>query len=288
MKPEDAHNRLIDFQNAAIPQGEVHITGGEPFLDFNYLLRILEGVSGTGYSGFGFVETNAFWAINDKICEDRLLKIKALGTQRVCISSDIFHQEFVPKENVLRLVDAAHKIIGLESVILRWPNGLKEEKHIGQMTPEQVQNYLFNPMRDFRVRLVGRASNKLDRYVPKYSADHFAQSPCFEKIFGSGHYHFDLNNNLVPGIGCLTMGNSVDGTLLQLIKSVNRQDNPFLHWLAEEGPSGEFLRYAKERGYPQVTGGYGDKCQLCYGIRKWLYKTKQATSELAAAEAYQG
>ncbi len=49
----------------------VHIGGGEPFLDFDGLLALVEAATGAGIS-VEYIETNAYWATDQPLVERRL------------------------------------------------------------------------------------------------------------------------------------------------------------------------------------------------------------------------
>ncbi len=286
MSLEDARRNLLSFREEEIPKEEVHITGGEPFLDINYLIDILNVAHQAGYSGFGFVETNAFWATDQQKCERVLETIKRLGVEKLCISADIFHQEFVPISKVRRLVENSYRILGANSVMLRWPKGLELAKHIGEMSDEEIKEYILNPNREFRTRIVGRGATDLVNFLPKKPAEDFRDSPCFEKIVGTGHYHFDLHNDLIPGIGCVILGNSSNQTLREIIDGVSEENNPIFASLSREGPAGDLLNQAKARGYKELEQGYCDKCHLCFDIKKHLKRKGHQTNEVGPNEAY--
>jgi len=115
----------------------VHIGGGEPFLDIDGLIMLLETASQQGIA-VDYIETNAFWAKD----EDRALKylraLKAVGVDTqvawassqasspsnsrrerpgsaqaerpaLCISLDPFHAEFVPPELPVKLAEICRK-----------------------------------------------------------------------------------------------------------------------------------------------------------------------------------
>ncbi len=282
----DAKRHLQSFKEEGIPKEEVHITGGEPFIDLDYLVSILDVAQEAGYSGFGFVETNAFWATNQEKCKRILETIKKRGVEKLCISSDIFHQEFIPLSNVKRLVENCYEVIGPNSIMLRWQGGLDLKKHIGEMTETEIKEYILNPNREFRTRIVGRGTKTLADFLPRQKAENFKDSPCFEKMVGSGHYHFDLHNDLIPGIGCIILGNASNRTLRELLNNVSEENNPMFEMLSKEGPAGRFLAQANTKGYRELEKGYCDKCHLCFDIKKHIVSLGNSTKEIGPKEAY--
>jgi len=78
MEPQEAREYLREFSQTKIPKQEIHITGGEPFLDFGHLCSILEECRDSPFKGTGFSETNAFWATTESVCIKRLEKNKRI------------------------------------------------------------------------------------------------------------------------------------------------------------------------------------------------------------------
>jgi len=98
----------------------IHITGGEPFLYWDRLEEILKEAEKQNLGKVDLIETNGFWATNEKIIRQRLKRLVELGMHRLKISTDPFHQEYVDIELVRRLAEIATKILGHERVLVRW------------------------------------------------------------------------------------------------------------------------------------------------------------------------
>lgn len=56
----------------------LHITGGEPFLNFDLLCKAVEISSGFGIPSL-FVETNCFWCIDDETTREKLVLLQDKG-----------------------------------------------------------------------------------------------------------------------------------------------------------------------------------------------------------------
>ena len=102
-----------------------HIGGGEPFLDFDGLLALVEAMTDAGI-GIDYIETNAFWAESDD-AERRLRELlrvsvsasasanananantntnASAGADTLCISVDPFHAEYIPAGHPLLLAE---------------------------------------------------------------------------------------------------------------------------------------------------------------------------------------
>ena len=85
--PEKAGLMTVDtaihawrFLEALAGEGaRVHLTGGEPFLYWERLIEILEQARAEGLGKCDMVETNGFWAVNEKIATERLIILNDLG-----------------------------------------------------------------------------------------------------------------------------------------------------------------------------------------------------------------
>src|SRR4051812_7226471 len=88
--------RLMD-ETAAIDDGHdlfFHITGGEPFLDFELLREIVE--HGSQLGGSVSCVTNAYWARTSEIAARKLEPLRDAGLDVLSVSTSRFHQRFVP------------------------------------------------------------------------------------------------------------------------------------------------------------------------------------------------
>lgn len=105
MAVDTAINAWRGLKNIAGDEAKIHITGGEPFLYYEHLLEILKAAKRENLGLIDLIETNGFWAVDDKIIERRLKELDELGMQRLKISCDPFHQEYVDIELVRRLAE---------------------------------------------------------------------------------------------------------------------------------------------------------------------------------------
>jgi len=82
----------------------VHIGGGEPFLDFDGLIRLICILTDNGIP-VDYIETNAYWASDTGRVKTYLRELKRAGADALCISLDPFHAEYVPVGLPLLLAD---------------------------------------------------------------------------------------------------------------------------------------------------------------------------------------
>jgi len=108
-------------------EARIHLTGGEPFLYWDHLVEILREGRRQNLGPVDLIETNGFWATEEQLIAGRLSTLAALGMQRLKISVDPFHQEYVDIEPVRALAAAAKRLLGPDRVLVRWEKYLRGE-----------------------------------------------------------------------------------------------------------------------------------------------------------------
>lgn len=89
----------------------IGFTGGEPFLDYDRLKRLICLVNQIKKKSV--VYTNGFWCKDLETTKNRLETLKDLGLQTILTSIDSEHQKFVPIERIKNLLVVCKKI-GME------------------------------------------------------------------------------------------------------------------------------------------------------------------------------
>ena len=79
-------------------RAKIHLTGGEPFLYFETIEQILIEAKKQNFGPVDMIETNAFWATSEKIAREKISRLNELGINKLKISCDPFHQEYVDIE----------------------------------------------------------------------------------------------------------------------------------------------------------------------------------------------
>ena len=257
-------------------EGLVHITGGEPFDDFERLETILRKAQAEGLEGLEKIETNANWCTNENLVRERLERLRDLGLTKLQISTDVYHQEYVSSERVRMGVQMGQEVLGEERVLIRWQDFYKDPVLVGPMSkPERILAFL-RAMGQRRERLLGRAAEKLANLLPARVYDDFAGKNCKKNLLGVQHVHIDGSGNVFSGtcigiiIGKVKAG--PEGGLDKLWQGFDYREHPIISVLVEQGPVG-LLKSALEAGY-QPKPGYADKCHLCYEIRRFLFAKK--------------
>lgn len=283
------------------PHGcRVHVTGGEPFLDWQKLIDILQAAAKENLFADS-VETNGFWATDDAVIRDRLQALEAAGVRELAISADPFHQEFVPIERVRRLAAVAVALLGQDRVRVRWQDWLDSGCDVQAMNPQRREALFREWIASGRDRLNGRAAEMLADSLPLQPAEAFAGQNCREGILRSRHVHIGPDGNVTPGVCAgLSVGTTgvppvtsssheIPTTIGQVWNNLrgNFSKRPILGRLIESGPTA-LLQLMKEKGLPvpHIEKGFASKCHLCWMARTALAATGDYSDELAPLELY--
>ena len=100
---------ICDLINAISDKTNINtlmITGGEPFLRYNDLLRIAE--KGAKRNLKIKVVTNGYWGKNTKLAQNYINELAEAGLCQLTISVDKIHQEFIEEKNIENIIKAVH------------------------------------------------------------------------------------------------------------------------------------------------------------------------------------
>ncbi|OHB80385.1 MAG: hypothetical protein A2Z25_17055 [Planctomycetes bacterium RBG_16_55_9] len=152
---------------------KIHLTGGEAFLYWDHLQEVLRRAQGEKLGKVDLIETNGFWATSERIIRERLKRLDELGTVRLKISTDPFHQEYVDTEPLRRLTAIATEVLGPDRVLVRWQKYLDEPVEMKGLSPVEQEQQYFRAMKDYPCRFTGRAAGRLAELVAS------SMLPCF-------------------------------------------------------------------------------------------------------------
>jgi MoaA/NifB/PqqE/SkfB family radical SAM enzyme len=257
MRIEDA--MMLIRQAAEIGIKTISLTGGEPFLCFEKMLKICQYASQLGLEVN--VLTNCFWAKSEGTTTKKLRKLKNSGLGKITINADEFHQEFVPLDYVKRCFEVAQRmglIIELRCIVAENTKRMKYfADKIGALEKEGLI------MNEFPVTPIGRAS-ELDPEILLYSP---LMSPC---PFVLRLMAVEPNGNLSVccGVGGfsppLIVGNIKKHSLKKLIKEADQ--NLLYTCLKIYGPQ-TLLGIMREKSYhPIVASKHVDRCHVCFDL----------------------
>ena len=113
------------------------------------------------------IETNGFWALDEKIIAERLRILDGLGMRRLKISCDPFHQEYVDIEPVRRLAKFAKELLGQDRVLVRWEKYLENPVEMKNTNAAERDKQYIETLKDYPCRFTGRAAGHIARTYRK-------------------------------------------------------------------------------------------------------------------------
>lgn len=257
---------------AASPHGcRIHLTGGEPFGDWPRLAQIARRARQAGLGPLEKVETNGFWAREAAQITDRLRLLDEAGMEKLSISADPYHQQFVPIEHVRLLARVATDVLGSARVQVRWADWLAEGFDTDALSPARRAEIFAAFGRRGRERLSGRAAGLLSGATDLKPAGEFVDNSCHDALLRSKHVHVGPGGELMPGTcGGIVLGR-LDGrtTVAGIWRSLDRhwREMPVVGPLARGGPM-ELAAVEKLDQDPQAM--VAGKCALCWRSRRRL------------------
>ena len=178
---------------------KIHLTGGEPFLHWDHLVDILVEGRRQQLGPVDLVETNGFWATSDRLVEERLDTLMALGVQRLKISVDPFHQEYVDIKPAYTLACMALEMFGPDNVLVRWEKYLAKPVDMKELSADQRDRVYLDAFQEFPFRFAGRAADHLADLLASRPAEAFADIDCKTDFLGAKGVHIDPYGNVFSG-----------------------------------------------------------------------------------------
>ncbi len=261
---------------------KIHLTGGEAFLHWDHLLAIFKQSIREELGPVDLLETNGFWATDEKIIRDRLRRLIDLGLHRLKISVDPFHQEYVPTEPVRRLARIAKEMFGPNRVLVRWEKYLDEDHTTESVDRDAryIQTY-----RDFPFRFAGRAADHLGELLASNPLESFADIRCMADFLGAKGVHIDPYGNVFSGTcSGIILGNVTETPLEEIWRQFDPTQKAFIGTLCEQGPFG-LLEEARRLGYEPLSV-YAGKCHLCTHIRQFFFERGVFPETVGPADCY--
>ncbi|MHC5083281.1 MAG: radical SAM protein [Planctomycetota bacterium] len=278
----NAWKSLIAISGAG---ARVHITGGEPFLYFDRMLDILKSAQNEGLAGLDYIETNGSWAACDKNVTEKIRLLNDRGMNRLKISWDPFHEEFVRIDRVKRLISIARDILDHENVLVRWEKHLDHPTGIADMNPDQKKHIYRQALDTDSCRFTGRASDLLAEMSATHPPEYFQNKNCKNALLASKGVHIDPAGNVFNGqCSGMIVGNVHEKPLHELWKSFEPDTQPFWKTLYHHGPAG-FIDQAVADGY-QLRSAYASKCHLCADIRRFFFDKRLNWPIIGPLECY--
>ncbi len=286
MPVETCLNAWRSLQILAGAEAKIHLTGGEPFLYWDHLVEILRKGKEQSLGPVDLIETNGFWSTDDRLIADRLTTLVELGVQRLKVSVDPFHQEYVAIEPARRLAAAAKRMLGPDRVLVRWEKYLDDcGLRIADCGLAERDRVYVEAYRDYPFRFNGRAAGHLAGLLASRPAEAFGRVNCLAGFLGAKGVHIDPYGNVFSGTcSGIILGNTCRMPLEEIWKAFHPELIELVRILCETGPFG-LLEKAKSLGYEELPA-YADKCHLCTHIRQFLFEHGQDASVIGPVDCY--
>lgn len=265
----------------------LHLTGGEPFLNFELLLKATRILKEYGIPST-FVETNCFWCVNEEATREKLVKLKNAGLNGLLVSVNPFILEQVPFERTERAIRIGGEVFGDNLMIYQkffyWQFrslNVKGVLPLGEYLKKAGVDSLYHA----ELLPMGRAAYELRGLFKKYPAKRFFGASCKEELTRGWHFHVDNYCNYITGYcGGISLGDARN--LDSLIQGgVDLDDHPILNALIEDIEN-LYEIAVKDFGYRERGEGYISKCHLCLDIRKHITEATKEFNELKPLEFY--
>ncbi len=294
MTADDACQYLKNVNEYAPSQRGLHIGGGEPFLDFDLTLKIVE-LCVENRVPLQYVETNASWCDSDDKTAKMLTELRDSGLPALLISASPFHNEFIPFEDTERAVRIAMDIFGEYNVIV-YTNYYYQQLSQFDKTKKLPFNRYINTtgrekaaqdfVREYHLIPCGRAITRLGYLYERKPASVFFNQNCQPEFQNPNHIHIDPAGNYIPSFCAgISLGNARD--LGKIYKGIDLQKFPILEILSTQGVEG-LLKFGKDQfNYVERPAGYIAKCDLCQDIRQLITSITDQFAELTPVEFYQ-
>ena len=255
-----------------------HLSGGEVMLQPSKFYAIISEIR-KYFTGDLGMSTNAFWAKTLHQAKSVVNDLTQLGISGIAVSSDAFHDAYVPLSYV------AHAVSALRD------SGLKKHSYImgARCNSDVFQESLYNsktdqnasylqsisnmPLAPTAIRSIGKGTLV---NVPK--KDTIPCKPCSDLSeclgtrgpFNPAMVWVDAFGNVMVCYGII-IGNVFEKKFVDIISEYTIDSNPVLKIIAEEGPHGLFYD-AKQCNSELQQNSFYDTCDVCYACRKALRK----------------
>jgi hypothetical protein len=268
------------FKKIGINHG-FHLTGGEPFLNFELLLEATQ-IAARQRIPATFVETNCFWCSSDDDTKDRLLQLREAGLDGILVSVNPFILEYVPFERTERAARISKEVFG-ENVLGYQKFFYHQFKRLNIRSTLPFEDYLrmagLQSLRYVELIPMDRAPYKLGNLYRRYPVERFFDESCLEELTRDWHVHVDSYCNYMVGYcGGISLG---DARNLESIceKGIDLNDHVIIRALVSD-MKGLYDLAVREFDCKELSEGYISKCHLCVDVRRHLVQETTRFKEL--------
>jgi hypothetical protein len=244
------------------------LTGGEPFYNMENLAKVSNYGKKIGFTISAV--TNAFWATSKKKAISVLSELPAL--RMLCISTDEFHQKFIPFENIKNAAYAAKKFKIFYSFAICTPN-FEDPEYLKIL--KEISKITDGDHKKIRISVtfpVGRAEKRSKGFnykmtsQPPVGACRMACSPI---VFHDGK----VMGCIGPVVGLdtnhpLILGNLRKNSLGEILEKAEM--DVVLHTIRIWGPHKLLSKLKERNNHLALPTDFIDECicDICYRIFK--------------------
>jgi hypothetical protein len=165
---------------------QIHVTGGEPFLNFPLLLESVQLAAQLGIPRY--VETNASWCLREVDVVEKFTALREARLNAILISCSPFHAEKIPPARTLLAISKALEIFGRQNVIVYLPHWIEQVQIFDVQKPTPLEQYVekFGLERagkmlwdGYNIIPAGRSGYRLGHLTEKHQASAFKGENCF-------------------------------------------------------------------------------------------------------------
>ena len=270
------------------PHGcKMHLTGGEPFGRWDQLLDLCEQAKKLGLGPLKKIETNAFWATDANIAVERIKALRSQGMEKLCISADPYHQQFIPIARARTAAAAAEEVLGADNVQIRWEKWLREGFDTSSLDEKARQELFYSMAFESHLRWQGRAAKELVESQEVKPISDLADNPCNGALLRSKHVHVGPTGLVMPGtcVGII-LGKVGKLNIAEIWQNLvdDYTTRAIVGPLCSLGPVG-LLETAKKTGFAPAKA-YATKCHLCWELRNFLAGKGKNQDELGPGWMY--
>ncbi len=266
-------------------QAKVHITGGEPFLFWEHLGKLLSTANKLSLGQIDTIETNGYWAVNKTEIIERLNFLNP-NIHKLKISYDPFHAEFVDYDKVKLLYETACEVLGDDRVLFRWQLYLKNPPEMNGLSEDRKLSLFSESYKQYPFRFTGRAAGRLAQVLADKEVEKISAENCKKAFLDSKSIHIDPYGNVFNGVcSGIIIGNINDKPLDEIWQTFNPAEGEFLSVLFNNGPAGLFQQEAAKSGY-EKRRLYGGKCHLCTDLRQFFFDKGQLRQIISPTDCY--
>jgi len=262
----------------------LHFTGGEPFLNFELLIRATEIAEELGIPST-FVETNSFWCIDDETVGEKFTRLRDSGLDGVLISVNPFILDQVPFERTRRAIRIGREIFGQNAMVYQevFHSQFERLKIKGILPFDTFLKADPSSLTSAELLPMGRAVCRLGHLYGKRPAREFFNESCAGELTRGWHVHVDNYSNYMTGYcGGISLGDGRD--IHSILQGIDLSKRPILNALVTD------LKKLLDLGIQQFDyeeqDGYVSKCHLCLDVRKHIAQKTDEFKELRPRELY--